>query len=153
MKISNLSIFPTTLFNLMWAHWYRSWLLSECNLTFFKASQYARDEVGEIRRRLRMRTAIRNSKEKSPLSPSLNDPAYSTVAKPLLNASDMTQMRASVPRPNSNLRSSQNRPLFNRSARSHWMKNMKQRNQVTKTRQAINNWRLHSVKLLIIKII
>ena len=86
-----------------------------------------------------MRTAIRNSKEKSPLSPSLNDPAYSTVAKPLLNASDMTQMRASVPRPNSNLRSSQNRPLFNRSARSHWMKNMKQRNQVAKTRQEVNN--------------
>ena len=85
-----------------------------------------------------MRTAIRNSKEKSPLSPSANDPAYSTVAKPLLNASDMTQMRAPVPRPtrSSNLaRSSQGRPFFNRSARSHWMKNMKQRNQVAKARK------------------
>ena len=85
-----------------------------------------------------MRAAIRNSKEKSPLSPSLNDPAYSTVAKPLLNASDMTQMRApipSAPARNSKPRSSPGRPLVNRAARSHWIKNMKQRNQVAKLRQ------------------
>ena len=124
-------------------------LFRQYNHISFKASQYARDEVGEIRRRLRMRTAIRNSKEKTPLSPSLNDPAYSTVAKPLLNASDMTQMRAPVPRPtrNSNpVRSSQGRPFFNRSARSHRMKNIKQRNQLAKKRQEVKNWRLHSVK-------
>jgi len=117
-------------------------IFCQYNHISFKASQYARDEVGEIRRRLRMRTAIRNSKEKTPLSPSLNDPAYSTVAKPLLNASDMTQMRAPVPRPtrSSNpVRSSQSRPFFNRSARSHWMKNIKQRNQVAKKRQEVKN--------------
>ena len=87
-----------------------------------------------------MRAAIRNSKEKSPLSPSLNDPAYSTVAKPLLNASDMTSIRASIPSGprnarNSRARPSPGRPLVNRAARSHWIKNMKQRNQVAKLRQ------------------